>query len=86
MNATNKILLRRKNLLIVEPINADYEQTKNEQALVVTMMKNVLFLTWYSAQLQGAWNGVTQRCSQSMCQWPWDSFLHLPGSSLSYVV
>lgn len=41
MNATNKILLRRKNLLIVEPINADYEQTKNEQALVVTMMKNV---------------------------------------------
>ena len=39
MNATNKILLRRKNLLIVEPINADYEQTKNEQALVVTMMK-----------------------------------------------
>lgn len=41
MNATNKILLRRKNLLIVEPINADYEQTKNEQTLVVTMMKNV---------------------------------------------
>ena len=41
MNATNKILLRRKNLLIIEPINADYEQTKNEQALVVTMMKNV---------------------------------------------
>lgn len=41
MNATNKILLLRKNLLIVEPINADYEQTKNEQALVVTMMKNV---------------------------------------------
>lgn len=41
MNATNKILLRRKNILIVEPINADYEQTKNEQALVVTMMKNV---------------------------------------------
>ena len=41
MNATNKILLRRKNLLIVEPVNADYEQTKNEQALVVTMMKNV---------------------------------------------
>lgn len=41
MNATNKILLRRKNLLIVKPINADYEQTKNEQALVVTMMKNV---------------------------------------------
>ena len=41
MNATNKILLRRKNLLIVEPISADYEQTKNEQALVVTMMKNV---------------------------------------------
>jgi len=41
MNATNKILLRRKNLLIVEPINADYEQTKNEQVLVVTMMKNV---------------------------------------------
>lgn len=41
MNATNKILLRRKNLLIVEPTNADYEQTKNEQALVVTMMKNV---------------------------------------------
>ena len=41
MNATNKILLCRKNLLIIEPINADYEQTKNEQALVVTMMKNV---------------------------------------------
>ncbi len=41
MNATNKILLRRKNLLIVEPINADYEQMKNEQALVVTIMKNV---------------------------------------------
>lgn len=41
MNATNKILLRRKNLLIVEPTNADYEQTKNEQVLVVTMMKNV---------------------------------------------
>lgn len=41
MNATNKILLRRKNLLIVKPTNADYEQTKNEQALVVTMMKNV---------------------------------------------
>lgn len=41
MNATNKILLRRKNLLIVEPENADYQQTKNEQALVVTMMKNV---------------------------------------------
>lgn len=41
MNATNKILLRRKNLLIVESTNADYEQTKNEQALVVTMMKNV---------------------------------------------
>ena len=41
MNATNKILLRRKNLLIVEPTNADYEQTKNEQALVVPMMKNV---------------------------------------------
>lgn len=41
MNATSKILLHRKNLLIVEPINADYEQTKNEQALVVTMMKNV---------------------------------------------
>lgn len=41
MNATNKILLRRKNLLIIEPINTDYEQTKNEQALVVTMMKNM---------------------------------------------
>lgn len=41
MNATNKILLRRKNLLIVEPTNVDYEQTKNEQALVITMMKNV---------------------------------------------
>lgn len=41
MNIVNKILLRRKNLLIIEPNDQNYDQTKNEKALVVTMMKNV---------------------------------------------
>lgn len=41
MNATNKILLRRKHLVVIEPNNAEYEQSKTENALVVSMMKNV---------------------------------------------
>lgn len=41
MNIVNKILLRRKNLLIIKPNDQKYDQTKNEKALVVTMMKNV---------------------------------------------
>lgn len=41
MNIVNKILLRRKNLLMIEPHDQIYDQTKNEKALVVTMMKNV---------------------------------------------
>ena len=41
MNATNKILLRRKHLVIIEPNNVEYEQSKTENALVVSMMKNV---------------------------------------------
>ena len=41
MNATNKILLRRKHLVVIEPNNVEYEQSKTENALVVSMMKNV---------------------------------------------
>ena len=41
MNATNKILLRKKHLVVIEPNNAEYEQSKTENALVVSMMKNV---------------------------------------------
>lgn len=41
MKQINKILLRRKNLLMVQPANSEYQQSKNELALVVTMMKNV---------------------------------------------
>lgn len=41
MNATNKILLRRKHLVVIEPNNAEHEQSKTENALVVSMMKNV---------------------------------------------
>ena len=41
MNATNKILLRRKHLVVIEPNDAKYEQSKTENALVVSMMKNV---------------------------------------------
>lgn len=41
MNATNKILLRRKHLVVIEPNNTEYEQSKTENALVVSMMKNV---------------------------------------------
>ena len=41
MNTTNKILLRRKHLVVIEPNNAEYEQSKTENALVVSMMKNV---------------------------------------------
>ena len=41
MNATNKILLRRKHLVVIEPNNAEYEKSKTENALVVSMMKNV---------------------------------------------
>ncbi len=41
MNQTNKILLRRKNLLMVEPANPEYQQRESELTLVVTMMKNV---------------------------------------------
>lgn len=41
MNQINKILLRRKNLLMVQPSNPKYQQQKNDLTLVVTMMKNV---------------------------------------------
>lgn len=41
MNIVNKILLRRKNLLMIKPHDQIYDQTENEKALVVTMMKNV---------------------------------------------
>lgn len=44
MNQINKILLRRKNLLMVQPSNQEYQQQENELTLVVTMMKNVQFL------------------------------------------
>lgn len=61
MNATNMILLRRKNLLIVEPKNADYEQPKNEQLLVVTMMKNVQYLGFtFSKELFASLSHLTR--------------------------
>ena len=41
MNQTSKILLRRKNLLMVQPFNPEYQQRGSELTLVVTMMKNV---------------------------------------------
>lgn len=41
MNLTDKILLRRKNLLIVEPTTIEYVQSKEEQKLLVAMMKNI---------------------------------------------
>lgn len=41
MNEENKILLRRKKLVIVEPNNANYEQTKNEKALTIAIVQNV---------------------------------------------
>lgn len=50
MNATNEILLRRKHLVIAEPINAEYEQDKNEKALVVTGLKNVQALGFTFSQ------------------------------------
>lgn len=54
MNIVNKILLRRKNLLIIKPNDQNYDQTKNEKALVVTMMKNVQSLGYtFSKELFG---------------------------------
>ena len=41
MNQINKILLRRKNLLMVQPSNPEYQQRESELTLMVTMMKNV---------------------------------------------
>lgn len=50
MNATEKILLRRKHLLFVNLANKEYHQTKNEKAMVVTMLKNVQSLGFTFSQ------------------------------------
>lgn len=50
MNATERILLRRKHLLIVNPANKEYHQTKNEKAMVVTILKNVQSLGFTFSQ------------------------------------
>lgn len=51
MNATEKILLRRKNLLIVTPANTEYQQTKHEKAMVITVLKNVQSLGFTFSQV-----------------------------------
>lgn len=61
MIQTNKVLLRRKHLLIVEPNDVDYEQTKTEQVLVITMMKNVQSLGFtFSKELFEALSHLTR--------------------------
>lgn len=40
-NELDKILLRRKNLIMVKPNNMEYEQTKTEKALVISGLKNI---------------------------------------------
>ena len=41
MNVLNEILLRRKNQLILENVNPNYEQTDSEKAMVGAILKNV---------------------------------------------
>lgn len=50
MNATEKILLRRKHLLIVNPGDSEYQQDKSEKTLVITALKNVQSLGFTFSQ------------------------------------
>ena len=50
MNETEKILLRRKHLLIVKPKDGQYQPTENEKALVVAALKNVQSLGFTFSQ------------------------------------